>query len=217
MTHLHLDSTAQKSSCWRRLNRLEPRYQAIPPLPHAVLPQNEPLVIDFDAGREGQSPLQLSRLDDKPAVGGRRTRVIEWLYHLAGVIAPAELTRLTAIVSPDDELMPSLDPVFFRELAATWDSIAFATLFDNHSADFHFEVSTELEPSGFKVEPIVWLSRVGPEIITGPLAGLDFVDEALEQANQRWGQFCHDARHWLLDCGISRLAVRGTTATLPRR
>src|SRR3546814_2190679 len=110
----------------------------MPPLPHAVPPKDKPLVLDFLAQRQGASPLQISHLDDGRCVGGRRARAVEWLYHLAGAFAPAQLTRLRAELYPDDEMMPSLRAVHFRELgAAMWRSVKFPALFDNYPPEFY--------------------------------------------------------------------------------
>jgi hypothetical protein len=190
----------------------------MPPLPHAVPPKDKQIVFDFLAQRQGASPLQISRLEDGRCIGGYRTRAIEWLSHLAGVFAPAQLTRLRAELYPDEDPMPSLPAVHFRELgAAMWQSATFPGLFDNYPAEFYLAVSLETEETGIAVRPYVDLARVGPEVITGSLDGLAFVDEAMEQAQARWGRFCQESRHWLLDSGITDLEIRGSTATVPRR
>src|SRR3546814_3434195 len=86
-------------------------------------------------------------------------------------------------------MMPSLRAVHFRELgAAMWQSVTFPAFFDNYPAEFYLTVSAEIEEAGIAVRPDVNLARVGPEIITGPLEGLAFVDEAMEQAQVRWGR-----------------------------
>src|SRR3546814_2396115 len=78
----------------------------------------------------------------------------------------AQLTRLRAELYPDDEMMPSLRAVHFRELgAAMWQSVTFPALFDNYPAEFYLTVSAEIEEAGIAVRPDVHLARVGPEII----------------------------------------------------
>src|SRR3546814_1789539 len=114
--------------------------------------------------------------------------------------------------------MPSLGSVHFRELGyALWESVTFPALFDNYPADLCCTVSVAMEEAGFVIRPEVHFTRVGPEVITGPLDGLAFMNEALEQAQLRWGRFCHDNRHWLLDSGITNLEIKGSTASVPRR
>src|SRR3546814_1599965 len=104
MTTYSIDTLQPKSASWHTLNRSAPVYRDMPPLPHAVPPKDKPLVLDFLAQRQGASPLQISHLDDGRCVGGRRARAVEWLYHLAGAFAPAQLTRLRAELYPDDEI-----------------------------------------------------------------------------------------------------------------
>src|SRR3546814_19116146 len=80
-------------------------------------------------------------------------------------------------------MMPSLRAVHLRELgAAMWQSVKFTALFDNYPAEFYLTVSDEIEEAGIAVRPAVHLARVGPEIITGTLEGLPFVEEAMEKA-----------------------------------
>lgn len=218
MTAYNIDTPPTQPTCWGALNRAAPVYKDMLPLPHAVAPKNEPLVFDFFATREGCSPLRIHCLDDDRAVGGHRARAIEWLYHFAGVLAPARLTRLRAELYPDDESMPSLGAVHFRELGyALWESVTFPALFDNYGADLCCTVSAAIEETEIVIRPEVHFTRVGPEVITGPLEGLAFMDEALEQAQLRWQRFCHESRHWLLDSGITHLEIKGSTATVPRR
>ncbi len=218
MTIYSIDTRKPQTTCWHTLNRATPDYRDMPPLPHAVTPKEGPLVLDFLAERQGASPLQISRLDDGRCVGGYRTRALEWLYHLAGVFAPAQLINLRAELYPDDDAMPSLPAVQFRELgAAMWQSVTFPNLFDNYTADFYLSFSADVEESGIVVRPDVRLTRVGPEAITGPLEGLAFVDEAMEHAQLRWRRFCDESCHWLLDCGITQMEIMGSTATVSRR
>jgi len=96
MTTYTIEAVKPQSTRWNTLNRATPDYRDMPPLPHAVPPKDRPLVFDFLAQRQGASPLQISRLDDGRGVGGYRARAIEWLYHLAGVLAPARLPSLRA-------------------------------------------------------------------------------------------------------------------------
>ncbi|MEO3429606.1 hypothetical protein AAFN88_12145 [Pelagibius sp. CAU 1746] len=218
MTTYSIDTFKPQRTCWHTLNRSTPDYRDMLPLPHAVPPKDRPLVLDFLAQRKGASPLQISRLDYGRCVGGYRTRVLEWLYHLAGVLAPAQLISLRAELYPDDDPMPSLPAVQFRELGASmWQSVTFPALFDNYPADFYLSFSAEVEESGVVVRPEAHLARVGPEAITGPLEGLAFVDEAMEQAQLRWQRFCDESCHWLLDCGITHMEIKGSTATVSRR
>lgn len=218
MTTYNIDTLQPRYARWRALNRQTPVYRDMPPLPHAVPPKDSPLAFEFLAERDGRSPLEISRLEDDRPVGGYRGRSIEWLYHLAGAVAPAQLVGLRAELYPDNDAMPSLPAVHFRELAAAmWESVTFPGLFDNYPAEFSLTVSVELEEAGIAVRPDVRLLRVGPEVIMNPLEGLPFADEAMEQARSRWGRFCQESMRWLLDSGISYLELRGCTATVPRR
>src|SRR3546814_19804191 len=101
--------------------------------------------------------------------------------------------------------MPSLGSVHFRELGyALWESVTFPALFDNYPADLCCTVSVAMEEAGFVIRPEVHFTRVGPEVITGPLDGLAFMNEALERAQVRWGGFCRDNRHWRPGSGAQR-------------
>lgn len=196
------------------LARSIPEYRDIPPLPYAVRPTEDSLTIDFAAQR--RQPLRLIRADGTEVKNGYRVKAQEWLYHLSGAIAPAELIRFRAVVAWDDELTPSLEAVHWRCLASMWKSSIFPSVLDNHSADLHLYLRVERD-DGFAVIPGVRLARVGPEIVRHRLQGLVPVDQTLEEAERHWQQFCRDAVHWLGDCGVDRFAIRGTTATVARR
>lgn len=198
------------------LSRRMPEYRDMAPLPQAALALFEPYIVDYSVRRK--SPLVIRRFEDDAAIAGRRVPALQWLYRLSGVFAPAQVTRLRAAISPDDGFSPKLPAVHFRELAAgLWESALFPTIFEGHDSEWHLFVSVALEGGSVTVESGVRLGRVGPEIITGPLEGLDFVDEAVRTVEHRWSRFCHESRFWLAASGIEKLALKGTTATVPLR
>ena len=186
------------------------------PLPQAAFALFEPYVVDYSTRRK--SPLVIRRLENDAAIGGRRIPALQWLYRLSGALAPAQVTRLRATICPGDGFTPKLPAVQFRELAAgLWESSVFPRLFEGHESEWHLFVSVALDGSDVTVRPGVRLARVGPEVITGPLEGLDFVDEAVRTVEHRWSQFCHESRFWLAASGIDKLALQGTTAAISYR
>lgn len=197
------------------LSREKPDYRDMSPLPQAVLAKFEPFVLDYKARRK--SPLVLRKFEDGTIIRSRRLFALEWLCRLGGVFAPAQVTRLSAAVCPDDNFSPKLPQVHFRELTAgLWNSATFPRLFEGHSSEWHLYVSVSLEDGDVSVAPSVRLARVGPEIVTGPLVGLDFVDEATKTVEEHWIRFCHESRYWLAASGIAKLALKGTTTAIPR-
>lgn len=195
------------------LSQRKPHYCDMAPLPQSALSIFEPYIVDYSVRRK--SPLVIRRFEDDAVIGGRRVPALQWLYRLSGAFAPAQMTRLRAAVCPDDGFAPKLPEVHFRELAAgLWESSIFPRLFEGHESEWHLFVSVALEGDGVTVRPGVRLSRVGPELITGPIEGLDFVDEAVRTAEERWSRFCEEARFWLAASGVAQLALKGNTAAI---
>jgi hypothetical protein len=198
------------------LSQRRPHYCDMAPLPQAAVALFEPYVVDYSVRRK--SPLVIRRFEDDAVIGGRRVPALQWLYQLSGAFAPAQLTRLRAAICPDDGFSPKLHAVHFRELAASlWESSVFPRLFEGHDSEWHLFVSVALEGRSVTVQSGVRLARVGPEFITGPLEGLNFIDEAVRTVERRWSRFCHESRFWLAASGIDKLALKGTTAAIPDR